>query len=179
MADQFTYQRGDLSITPGTNSAYNNQAAGNGGGGGGNGGNGSSSSNSSYNPAVVFNNPTTRAISFSISSSPQGASILIDGVSSGFTTPHTLSFTETELLNSKTISLLNGSSKSVETYILSSQIITTELGTGNSSGGSGGGGNSYGGGYSGGGYNPYEFNPGDPNSNNANYVGDRPTQNQK
>jgi hypothetical protein len=107
-------------------------------GGGGGGSTGGSS-------GIVINNPTARVISFSVSSSPQGASILIDGISSGFITPHTLSFTETELLNSKTISLLNGSSTSVETYVLSSQIITTELGTGNSSNGSGGGGSSYGG----------------------------------
>jgi hypothetical protein len=59
MADQFTYQRGDLSITSGTNSAYNNATAGNGGGGGSaNNSSGGGSSNSNYNGGSSSSNTT-------------------------------------------------------------------------------------------------------------------------
>ena len=59
MADQFTYQRGDLSITPGTNSAYNNATAGNGGGGGSaNNSSGGSSSNSTFTGGSSSSNTT-------------------------------------------------------------------------------------------------------------------------
>jgi len=55
MADQFTYQRGDLSITPGTNSAYNNAASGNGGGGGGDGSSSSSTTTTVYTTSYRVN----------------------------------------------------------------------------------------------------------------------------
>lgn len=69
--------------------------------------------------------PTSRTISFTLTSSPNGAAILVDGVDSKFITPHVLKFTETELLQPKIISLINGTYKSVETYIISSEVFTT------------------------------------------------------
>lgn len=69
--------------------------------------------------------PTSRTISFTLTSSPAGASIIIDGVDSKFITPHVLKFTETELLKPKIISLINGTYKSTETYIISSEVFTT------------------------------------------------------
>jgi hypothetical protein len=116
MADQFTYMNDTMN-----------------GGGGGGGGSAASSS------------PSTRTISFSINSSPQGGAIYIDGVNTYHTTPHTLQYTEAELLTPKTINVKNGSSVSVEAYVISSELINAGNG---SSAGSGGG--SYGGGYGGG-----------------------------
>lgn len=116
MVDQYTYINGNT------------------GGGGGGGG------------STTSSGPSTRTISFTINSSPQGGAIYIDDVNTYNTTPHTLQYTEAELLTPKTISVRNGSSISVETFILSSQIVTN---SGGSSAGSGGG-NTYGGGYGGG-----------------------------
>ena len=83
--------------------------------------------------------PTSRTLSFTITSSPNGGSIFVNGINSGYTTPHTLQYSESELLSPKTVSVVNGTNNSVETYILSSQTVTTTTG------------GSYGGGYSGGG----------------------------
>jgi hypothetical protein len=108
---------------------------------------------------AVSSVPTSRTISFTITSSPIGASILLDGVDTKFTTPHVMNFQETELLSPKIISVINGTNSSLETYIISSEVITTNTGTspsgnssgndsnlGNSSGGGSGRGNSGGGG---------------------------------
>ena len=65
-----------------------------------------------------------RLISFTISSSPNGAAIFINGVNSGFTTPHVMKYTETELLMPKTVLVKNGSATSGETYIISSELVT-------------------------------------------------------
>jgi hypothetical protein len=119
MVDQYTYINGNT------------------GGGGGGGG------------STISASPSTRTISFTINSSPQGGAIYIDDVNTYNTTPHTLQYTEAELLTPKTISVKNGSSTSVETFIISSQIITNSGGSSAGSGG-GGGGVSYGGGYGGG-----------------------------
>lgn len=65
-----------------------------------------------------------RLISFTISSSPNGAAIFINGTNSGFTTPYVLKYTEKELLMPKTILVKNGSATSGETYIISSELVT-------------------------------------------------------
>lgn len=65
-----------------------------------------------------------RIISFTISSSPNGAAIFINGTNSGFTTPHVMKYTEKELLMPKTILVKNGSATSGETYIISSELVT-------------------------------------------------------
>jgi hypothetical protein len=96
---------------------------------------GSSSSN------VTINAPTARTISFTISSSPNGAAIFIDGVNSGFITPHAMKYTEIELLTPKLISVKNGSATSTETYKISTELVTrTSNGTTPSSPGGYGGG---------------------------------------
>lgn len=79
-----------------------------------------------------------RTISFTVNSTPQGGAIYIDGTNTYNTTPYTLQYLESELLTPKTISVKNGSSTSVETYILSSEVIsnnTTNTGTGGGIGG--------------------------------------------
>lgn len=81
-------------------------------------------------PAVNTSNavstiPASRTISFTLTSSPPGAAIIIDGVDSKYITPYVLKFTETELLKPKIISLINGTYKSTETYIISSEVFTT------------------------------------------------------
>jgi hypothetical protein len=73
---------------------------------------------------VTINAPTSRTISFTISSTPNGAAIFIDGVNSGFVTPHVMKYTETELLTPKLLSLKNGSATSTETYRISSELVT-------------------------------------------------------
>lgn len=73
---------------------------------------------------VTVNAPTARTISFTISSSPNGAAILIDGVNSGFITPHVMKYTEIELLTPKLISVKNGSATSTETYKISAELVT-------------------------------------------------------
>ena len=110
MAENFTYENGF-----------------NGGSGGG--------SSSPVSPT-----PISRNITFEIKSDPLGAAIFVNGSNTGYTTPHTLNYTEAELLSPKTVNLVNANNSSVETYVLSSQVITTTTGGG-----------SYGGGYSGGG----------------------------
>jgi hypothetical protein len=91
---------------------------------------------------VTVNSPTSRTISFTISSSPNGAAIFIDGVNSGFVTPHVMRYTETELLTPKLLSVRNGSATSTETYRISSELVT-QTSDGTSPTGQGG----YGGGY--------------------------------
>lgn len=73
---------------------------------------------------VTFNNASSRTISFTISSSPNGASIFINDVDSGFITPHTMMYSETELLTPKIIYVKNGSAVSGETYVISSELVT-------------------------------------------------------
>lgn len=87
--------------------------------------------------------PTLRTITFNVESTPNGASIYVNGQNTGHTTPHSLQYTEAELLNGgKIITLVNGSVNSTETYILSSQILTnTTPVSGPYSSGGGGGGN--------------------------------------
>ena len=70
--------------------------------------------------------PSPRTITFTISSSPIGASVYIDNVNTGYITPYQLVYSESELLTPKTVKLINGSSNSVETYILSSEVVTTK-----------------------------------------------------
>jgi hypothetical protein len=85
---------------------------------------------------AVTNVPTSRTISFTITSSPIGASILLNGVNTNFITPHVMKFEETELLTPKIITVVNGTNNSQETYILSSEVITNVIG-GTAGGGTG------------------------------------------
>ena len=112
-------------------SAFESFDGGSGGGGGGGG---------------VTTTPTitspVRTITFNVDSNPIGAAIYVNDVNSGFTTPHTLQYTELELLvSNKRISLVRGSEKSSETFVLTSEVVrgTTTITGGGSSGGSGGG----------------------------------------
>lgn len=90
---------------------------------------------------AITNVPTSRTISFTITSSPIGASILLDGVNTNFITPHVMRFEETELLTPKIISVVNGTNNSQETYILSSEVVTNTIGeNGGDNNTSGGGG---------------------------------------
>jgi hypothetical protein len=105
----------------------------------------------------VNNVPTSRTISFTITSEPNGSSILLNGQNTNYVTPYTMNFKETELLTPKIVTVVNGTNQSQETYIISSEIITTTTGTssnsnsgttttGTSSSGNSGRGNSNGGG---------------------------------
>lgn len=85
---------------------------------------------------AVTSVPTSRTISFTITSSPNGASILLDGVNTNFITPHVMKFEETELLTPKIITVVNGTNNSQETYILSSEVVTNVIGA--TAGGGGG-----------------------------------------
>ena len=85
---------------------------------------------------AVTNVPTSRTISFTITSSPIGASILLGGVDTKFITPHVMKFEETELLTPKIITVVNGTNNSQETYILSSEVVTNVIG-GTAGGGAG------------------------------------------
>jgi len=85
---------------------------------------------------AVTNVPTSRTISFTITSFPIGASILLDGVNTNFITPHVMKFEETELLTPKIITVVNGTHNSQETYILSSEVVTNVIG-GTAGGGTG------------------------------------------
>ena len=151
MVEQFTYINNDsgpnYTFTDSFGSPGDGVTQGGGETTGGGGGGGATSTGGSVtsipSPTSI---PASRTISFNISSSPQGAAIIIDGVDSGRITPYTLQYSETQLLTPKTISLVNGSSISRETYILSAEIVTTQIGNSNTGG-------SYGGGYSGGGGN--------------------------
>ena len=58
---------------------------------------------------AVTSVPTSRTISFTITSSPIGASILLGGVDTKFITPHVMKFEETELLTPKIITVVNTS----------------------------------------------------------------------
>lgn len=103
-------------------------------GGGGGGG-------STYTTPTV--RPAIRVITFNVESRPNGAAIFVNGVNTGYTTPHTLQYTEGELLNGgKIVTLVNGSVNSEETFILSSQILSEPVSIEEprvSSGGGGGG----------------------------------------
>lgn len=105
------------------------------GGGGGGGG-------STYTTPTV--RPALRVITFNVESRPNGAAIFVNGENTGYTTPHTLQYTEGELSNGgKIVTLVNGSVNSEETFILSSQIVSEPVSIPEprvSSGGGGGGG---------------------------------------
>jgi hypothetical protein len=85
---------------------------------------------------AVTSVPTSRTISFTITSSPNGASILLNGVNTNFITPHVMKFEETELLTPKIITVVNGTNNSQETYIFSSEVVTNVIG-GTAGGGTG------------------------------------------
>ena len=140
MVNQFSYNPNNTSGA--TNSTYSNATSGNGGSSGGSGG--GSNTGGSSNTSV----PTPRNLSFRITSDPKGAAILVDGNNTGFITPHVLTYTDSELLTPKRVSVVNGTNNSVETYIISSEVVfnTTDGTTTTTTGGGG-----YGGGYSGGG----------------------------
>ena len=114
-------------------SAFESFDGGSGGGGGG---------GSTYTPPTI--RPTLRVITFNVESRPNGAAIFVNGVNTGYTTPHTLQYTEGELSNGgKIVTLVNGSVNSEETFILSSQVISEPVSIPEprvSSGGGGGGG---------------------------------------
>lgn len=114
-------------------SAFESFDGGSGGGGGG---------GSTYTPPTI--RPTLRVITFNVESRPNGAAIFVNGVNTGYTTPHTLQYTEGELSNGgKIVTLVNGSVNSEETFILSSQIVSEPVSIPesrvSSGGGSGGG----------------------------------------
>lgn len=116
-------------------SAFESFDGGSGGGGGSSGG--------GFTTSPTITSPV-RTITFNVDSTPNGAAIYVNDVNSGFTTPHTLQYTELELLvSNKRISLVLGSEKSAETYVLTSEIVKgiTSItgGSGGSSGGTGGG----------------------------------------
>ena len=124
----------------------------------------------------VNNVPTSRTISFTITSSPNGSSIFLNNQDTNYITPHTMNFQETELLTPKIITVVNGTNKSVETYIISSEVITTTTGmsTSNTSNGNNSGrGNSNGGGAD----SDNSTNPSDPNFRPELAPGTRPTGN--
>ena len=77
--------------------------------------------------------PTSRTISFTITSEPNGSSILLNGQNTNYVTPYTMNFQETELLTPKIVTVVNGTNQSLETYIISSEIITTTTGTSSNS----------------------------------------------
>lgn len=137
-------------------------------GGGGSGQLGETTTTTVTNTSgAVSSVPTSRLISFTITSSPNGASILLNGVETNFITPHTMRFEETELLTPKVISVVNGTNNSLETYVLSSEVVTNVIG-GTTSGGPTSGGGSGGSGGTGNGedFNRQTFRPElDPNSN--------------
>jgi hypothetical protein len=130
---------------------------------------------------AVTSVPTSRTISFTITSSPIGASILLGGVDTKFITPHVMKFEETELLTPKIITVVNGTNNSQETYILSSEVITTTTGmsTNNNSNGNNSNGNNSGRGNSNGGGadSDNSTNPSDTNFRPELAPGSRPTGN--
>jgi hypothetical protein len=85
--------------------------------------------------------PTSRTISFTITSEPNGSSIFLNNQDTNYITPYTMNFEETELLTPKILTVVNGTNKSVETYIISSEVVTITTGTSsnNNSGGGGAG----------------------------------------
>lgn len=85
---------------------------------------------------AVTSVPTSRTISFTVTSSPNGASILLNGVNTNFITPHVMKFEETELLTPKIITVVNGTNNSQETFVLSSEVVTNVIG--GTAGGGGG-----------------------------------------
>jgi len=85
--------------------------------------------------------PTSRTISFNLNSSPIGAAIFVDGVDTQFRTPHTLQFSETELLTPKVISVRTSNRVSIENYVISSEMVGQN--NFNFGGGFGGGGTGF------------------------------------
>lgn len=164
MVDQFTYNNNgsrdsntltDAFGSPGDGVTQGGGESSGGGGGGGASSYSGGSSSSSYSGGSSNGGgttvPTSRLISFTIKSTPKGASILVDGNNTGLITPHTIFYSESELLTPKQISLINGANNSVETYMISSEIIkVTTDGTNNSDNYGGGYGGSSGGGFGGG-----------------------------
>lgn len=132
MAENLFNQDSNFLSTSDTNS-FDQSGAGVIIGGGGNvfGGGGSS-------PTPVPQ-PSVRTISFNLNSSPVGASIFVDGIDTKFTTPHTLQFTETELLTPKVLSVKTSNRTSNENYVISSELIQNNVvvGGGGSTGGGG------------------------------------------
>jgi hypothetical protein len=125
--------------------------------------------------------PTSRTILFTITSEPNGSSILLNGQNTNYVTPHTMNFQETELLTPKILTVVNGTNQSLETYIISSEIITTTTGTSSNSnsGTSSSNGNNSGRGNSNGGGSDSDnsTNPSDPNFRPELAPGARPTGN--
>jgi hypothetical protein len=80
---------------------------------------------------AVSNTPVSRTLSFTITSTPSGASILLNGVNTNFITPHVMRFEETELLTPKVISVVNGTNNSLETFVISTEVVTKTTGTSN------------------------------------------------
>jgi hypothetical protein len=125
--------------------------------------------------------PTSRTILFTITSEPNGSSILLNGQNTNYVTPHTMNFQETELLTPKILTVVNGTNQSRETYIISSEIITTTTGTSSNSnsGTSSSNGNNSGRGNSNGGGSDSDnsTNPSDPNFRPELAPGAKPTGN--
>jgi hypothetical protein len=91
------------------------------------------SGNTTNTAGSVNSVPTSRKISFTITSEPNGGSIFLNNQDTNYITPYTMNFEETELLTPKILTVVNGTNKSVETYIISSEVITTTTGTSSSS----------------------------------------------
>lgn len=135
--------------------------------------NGSSNSNSTVTntTGAIASVPTSRTILFTITSSPIGAAIFVNGVNTQFITPHVMKYLETELLTPQVITLKNGENFSTETYVISSEVVTTSIGTtgGTTGGGGGSGGTETGNGQD---FDRQTFRPevdpnGNPNRGNA------------
>lgn len=133
--------------------------------------NGAGSSNGSSNSNSTITNttgaiapvPTSRTILFTITSSPIGAAIFVNGVDTQFITPHVMKYLETELLTPQVITLKNGENFSTETYVISSEVVTKSVGATGSGGGGGGGGTGTGNGQD---FDRQTFRPEvDPNGN--------------
>jgi hypothetical protein len=131
MAENLFNQDSNFLLTSDTNS-FDQSGAGViiGGGGSVFGGGGSS--------PTPIPQPSVRTISFNLNSSPVGSSIFVDGIDTKFTTPHTLQFTETELLTPKVLSVKTSNRTSNENYVISSEMIEQNFGGGGGSGGGGG-----------------------------------------
>jgi hypothetical protein len=95
--------------------------------------NGTLSGNTTNTAGSVNSVPTSRTISFTITSEPNGGSIFLNNQNTNYITPYTMNFEETELLTPKILTVVNGTNKSVETYIISSEVITTTTGTSSNS----------------------------------------------
>lgn len=118
----------DMSFEPSDNTTPN--------GAGPSNGSNNSNSNVTNTTGAIASVPTSRTISFTITSSPIGAAIFVNGIDTQFITPHVMNYLETELLTPQVITLKNGENFSTETYVISSEVVTTSVGT---TGGGGGG----------------------------------------